>query len=47
MQYHRVVGVNNSASWVGLGVDFRKPSMEVILSYGVPRTMNKNWDSTF
>ena len=31
--------------WVGLGGAFENPSMETILSFGVPRTLNTIWDT--
>ena len=47
MNHHRVRGVTTAAAWVGLGEAFGSPSIETILSYGVPRTLNKIWDTTY
>ena len=43
---HRVEGVTTVATWVGIGASFGNPSMEAILSYGVPRTLKTVWDTT-
>ena len=46
MHHHRVGGVTTNSAWVGLGVSFGNPSMEVILSCAVPSTLNTIWDTT-
>ena len=44
--HKRVEGVTTSAAWLGLRAAFGDPSMEAVLSCGVPRTLNKVWDTT-
>ena len=44
--HNRVEGVTTSAAWLGLWAAFGGPSMEAVLSCGVPRTLNKVWDTT-
>ena len=38
-------GATTAAAWVGLGADFGNPSIKAILSCGVPRILNKIWDT--
>ena len=45
VNHHRLGEVNSYVAWVGLIGDFGQPSMEAILIYGVPRTVNSVWDS--
>ena len=45
VHHHIVGGATTAAAWVGLGAYFGKPSMESILSCGVPRTLNTIWDT--
>ena len=45
VHHHRMVGMTTTTAWVGMGVDFRNPSMEAILSCGAPRKFNNIWDS--
>ena len=47
VHYHRVGGVTTAAVWVELGTAFGDPSMEAILSYGVPRTLYTIWYTTY
>ena len=44
--HHRLRGVTTAAVWVGLREDFGKPSLEAILRYGVPSTLDTIWDTT-
>ena len=45
VHHHMMGGVTTAAAWVGLGVDFGKPSMEAILSCVLPRILNTIWDT--
>ena len=46
VHHHRVEVVTTAAVWVGIGASFGNPSMEAVLSCGVPRTLNTIWDTT-
>ena len=46
VHHHRVGRETTPSVWVGLGSAFGNPSMEAILSCGVPATLNKIWDKT-
>ena len=39
VNHQRVGGVTTAAVWTGIGSAFRKPSMEVIISCRVPKTL--------
>ena len=47
VHHHIVGGATNAAAWVGLDEAFGEPSMEAILSCGVPRMPNTIWDTTY
>ena len=44
VNHHGLGETTTTTAWVGLGVNFGKPSMEVILSCGALRTLNIIWD---
>ena len=47
VNHHRVGWMATAEYWVGLGASFGNLSTEDILSCGVPRTLNKIWDTLY